>query len=108
MYNEQNGKFARHAGISAGLIVFTYLALESHWIHISFGGGSENLEILYVACGLYIGNWIWSVADAIISANNINRKAEFKKHHSTDLDKLKFGFTIDKNKNLNLKFAFTL
>ncbi len=61
-----------------------------------------------ISFGVFTLNWIWSVVDAVISANNINSEAKLKKHQSTDLDKLKYGFSFDKNKGMNLKFALEL
>jgi len=108
LYNEQNGKFIRHIGISAGLIVFTILAFEFDWMQIDFGGSHENQGIFFAVAGLYIGNWVWSIIDAVNSANEINKQAELQKYHSDLLNRLRFGLTYDKNKNLNLKFSVRL
>ena len=108
LYNEQNGKFIRHIGISSGLVVFTILAFEFDWMQIDFGGSHENQGIFFTVAGLYIANWVWSIVDAVSSANNINKHVMLQKYRSESTDKIRFGFLLEKNKKLRLNFAFDL
>jgi len=107
LYNEQNGKFIRHIGISAGLIVFTILAFEFDWMNVGIDA-NKNTGIFFTVAGLYIGNWVWSVVDAVSSAKKINKQILLQKYRSDIMNKFKFGLTFDKNNNLNLKFSVRL
>ena len=108
LYNEQNGKFIRHIGISAGLIVFTILAFEFDWMQIDFGGSHENQGIFFTVAGLYIANWVWSIVDAVTSAKEINKKVMLQKYRSGLINKFGFGLSYDKKNNINLKFSVKL
>ena len=70
--------------------------------------GSSSYVILLSSAILFMGNWVWSIIDAANSADEINRQAANKKRHSDILNKLKFGLILNKNKQLNLKFAIGL
>jgi len=107
LYNEQNSKFIRHIGISAGLIVFTILAFEFDWMNVGIDA-NKNTGIFFTVAGLYIGNWVWSVVDAVSSAKKINKQILLQKYRSESLDKFRFGFSLDKSNNLKLKFAIGL
>lgn len=100
-YNEQIFKGLLHVGISG---IGFYLFISGSGMH----GNSESRTIGYTGFILYLSNWLYTIFDAIASADNINKQIKLQKYRSGVLDKLKFGLTLDKNKNLNLKFAFEL
>jgi TM2 domain-containing membrane protein YozV len=108
LYNQQHGKFIRHAGISVGCIVFTYMAIKYNLIEIGFEGEGKNEGMLFALFFLYLGNWVWSIMDAADSADEINKQIMLQKYRSDILNRIKLGFNVDKNKQLNLKFAFEL
>ena len=110
LYNEQNWKFYRHIGITGGSLLIGALGVAN--IQISMGGGhTDNTTagwLLGIAAVIYAGNWIWSVVDAVVSAVEINKQIELRKPRSEIMNRLKLGFNVNKNKQLNLKFAFEL
>ena len=108
LYNEQNGKFIRHIGISSGLVVFTILAFEFDWMQIDFGGSHESQGIFFTVAGLYIANWVLSIVDAVTSAKEINKKVMLQKYRSGLINKFGFGLSYDKKNNINLKFSVKL
>ena len=101
-------KFSSHLCISVacltGVLISAVVALHEEDV----SAGSPSHVILLSSAILFMGNWVWSIVDAANSADNINRQAANKKRHSDILNKLKFGLTLNKNKQLNLKFAFEL
>ncbi len=108
LYNGQTNKFFTHSLISTGLIV-SFFMLEGKPSDINLFGTPRTISMGSLAFMLaYTINWTWSIVDAVISANNINKQIKLRKYRSGVLDKLKFGLTIDKNKNLNLKFVLEL
>ena len=101
-YNEQYFKGILHIGISG-------LAVGMFFSAINIGGGSsDKTTIGYAGFLLYLSNWLYTVFDAMVSAENINKQIMLQKYRSDILNKFKLGLTVDKNKNLNLKFAFEL
>ena len=71
--------------------------------------GSETVSLMMIlSVSVYMVNWVWSIADAVSSANEINRLAAEKEKHTGILNKLRFGISIDKNRKFNLKFAIGL
>ena len=107
LYNEQNGKFIRHAGISAGLIVFTIMAIKYDLMNVGIDA-NKNTGIFFTVAGLYIGNWVWSIVDAVSSAKEINKQVMLQKYHSDIINKFGFGLSFNKNNKLNLKFSVKL
>lgn len=115
VYNEQPVKFAVHLGISF-VCVFGFFS----GFPISPGGrssGSGTVSFMMVLSGIaFIVNWVWSVADAVSSAQEINRlatekekhsginkKARLQKYRTSKSDKIKFGIGLDKYKNMNFQ-----
>lgn len=108
LYNQQDGKFFRHAGISVGCILLTYLAFEHNIIEIGFGGGSKNGGMLFALFFLYLGNWAWSIMDASDSAYEINKQIKLQKYRSDIMNRIKLGFNVNKNKLLKINLEFSL
>ena len=110
IYNNVPSKVIRHLSISLGSFTLLILAGELKWYHLDIACGASNHDtwIPYSLAIIYLGNWVWSVVDAVITANNINKQIKLQKYRSGVLDKFKFGLTLDKNRHLNLKFAFEL
>ena len=108
MYNKQPGKSFVHTFITA--VCFVGITLGILNLNIDMGGkrgGSDAGQIVFlISAGVFVGNWTWSVIDAVISANKINERAMLKKSRSDIMNKIKFGFTVNKYKQHNLKFAF--
>jgi len=110
IYNNVPSKIFRHLSISIGSFALLIIAGEFGWFRLDIACGANNHDtwIPYSLIFIYLGNWIWSVVDAAVTANDINRQIKLQKYRSGIFDKLMFGLTLDKNKNLNLKFAFEL
>ena len=108
IYNGQLNKFIIHAGISAGCILLTYLGFEFEFIKVGINKKGKNEGLFVSVFLLYLGNWIWSIVDAVNSAGEINKTIRHQKNHSHIFDKMNFGLTVNKNKRLNLKFALEL
>ncbi len=100
-YNEQYFKGILHIGIS-GLGFGMFLSA------INPGGSSNNTSIGYAGFLLYLSNWIYTIFDAMASAEEINKQIKLQKSRSSIMNRIKFGFTLNKKKQLNLKFAFEL
>ena len=78
-------------------------------------GGTEHQSrtniaggLLFISAVVFAGNYIITVIDAIVSANNINKKVRLQKYSSESPDKMRLGFSLDKNKKLRLNFAMGL
>lgn len=100
-YNEQIFKGLLHIGISG---IGFYLFLSA----FNPAGSSNNSSVGYAGFLIYLSNWFYTIFEAIASAEEINKQIKLRKYRSGVLDKFKFGFTLDKNKNLSLKFALDL
>jgi len=110
VYNGQTAKSVIHLGIS-GLCVIGFML--GYFSPISPGGHTEGNEsagtvFMIISGSVFLINWVWSVADAVNSAKEINKLAAEKEKHTGILNNLRFGISIDKNRNLNLKFALGL
>ena len=119
LYNGEEGKFLTHAII--GVTCLTTFIISAHFIEFDLnpGGGntSEHNEknssniagaLLFFSAVIFAGNYIITIADAVVSANNINKKVRLQKYRSESTDKIRFGFLLNKNKKLRLNFAFDL
>jgi TM2 domain-containing membrane protein YozV len=103
MYNGQPGKAFIHIGVTAGSF-FLFLAGVSG-IHFNVGGNTVEDEnqsplgpmLVIASVALFTGNWVWSVVDAVVSANDINKKARLKKYRTLKNNDIKFGIGLDKN-----------
>ena len=101
VYNGEYMKAILYVGISG-------LAFALFASGFDVGGGSGEHPTAYAGFVLFLGNWFYSTFEAIAAAEEINKQVKLKKYRSDILNKLKFGFTLNKNKELNLKFAFEL
>jgi len=100
-YNEQYFKGILHIGIS-GLGFFLFIS------SIGPEGNSKTNTRALTGFLIFLTNWLYTTFDAMYSAEQINKQIKRQKYRSDIFDKLMFGLTLDKNKNLNLKFAFQL
>jgi hypothetical protein len=109
-YNGQENKAFIHIAVSAGLITFTiiYTSMTNYHFNIFERTSSKGSAPLTIAVIAFIGNWLWSITDAVISAHKINEQVKLQKYSSDILNKIKLGLSFDKNKNLNLKFSVSL
>jgi TM2 domain-containing membrane protein YozV len=105
IYNGQEEKFHIHSLISLGC-----------WFLFFASGGNFNEFALWGPDGInfgfglallaYAGNWVWSVVDAIVSANDINKQVKLQKYRSNTFGKIKFGLIVNERKQINIKFVF--
>lgn len=104
MYNGQPGKAFIHIGVTAGSF-FLFLAGASG-IHFNVGGNTAEDEnqstlgpiLVITSIAVFTGNWIWSVVEAVISANYINKKARLlKKYRAQKNHEINFGIGLDRN-----------
>ena len=110
VYNEEYIKSIIHSSISIACFLTFYIAATHGAIKLNIvdSGPSKGVGYFIIPALGYLINWTYSIVDAIISANNINKQVKLQKYRSDIMDKIKFGLTLDKNKNLNLKFIFEL
>ena len=110
IYNNVPSKVIRHLSISIGSFTLLILAGELKWYRMDIACGANNHDtwIPFTLAFIYLGNWVWSFADAVITANEINRQIKLQKNRSDILNRIKLGFGVNRNKQLNLKFAFEL
>ncbi len=113
LYNGETGKFLTHTIISTACISTYLLTAGFGFFRIDAGGGHHDAPVLsgillFTAALVYAGNYIVSVFDAVDSAIRINEKVRLQKKHTDIINNLRFGFTINKNKQLNLKFELDL
>lgn len=112
LYNGQTNKFLTHTIIST--VCITTFLITARYAGFPVGGNSEgnraNLGgvLMFLSAITFAGNYVVSVADAVVSAVNINKKVRLQKGRSDIINKLRLGFTVNRNKQLNLKFAFEL
>ena len=104
LYNEQPIKCLIHSAISIPCIILAVVSLP-HTNIVEPGTGNGPFLISF---SVFTINWIWSIVDAVISANNINKQVMLQKYRSDIMNRIKLGFDVNKNKQLNLKFAFKL
>lgn len=100
-YNRQILKGMLHVAISG-------LGIALFFSGFDMGGGHDYATMTTLGFLLYLGNWIYTTFEAVAAAEKINKQIKLQKYRSDVMDKLKFGITINKNKQLNLKFAFDL
>jgi hypothetical protein len=101
VYNGDYLKAILHTGISGAAFVMFASGMNP-------GGGSDKHGTAIAGFVLFLGNWIYSTFEAIASAENINKQIKLQKYRSDTLNKFQFGFSFDRDKKMNLKFAFTL
>ena len=104
LYNEQPIKCLIHSAISIPCIILAVVSLP-HTNIVEPGTGNGPFLISF---SVFTVNWIWSIVDAVISANNINKQVKLQNYRSDAMNRIKFGLNVDKNKKLNLKFVFEL
>jgi len=116
-YNEQTGKFIIHAAISAVCITTFAISMQHVEIKLDIGGktvGEENGKsktagaFAFFSAVIFAGNYIITVADAIVSAQNINMQYQQQKNRSMLEQRLIFGFTLEKNNQLKFKAILNL
>lgn len=107
LYNEQPKKFAVHISITGACVLVAALGIANFQFNVGGGPTQGNPTIgpllFLISAGVFTGNWIWSVFDAVISANNVNKKVRLQKNRTNKIDNIRFGFGLDRNKNLNLR-----
>lgn len=81
IYNDVEGKVYRHLGITLGCIVFLGIASETKLIKLDVGGSGYGEEFFLGIVVIYLGNWVWSVVDAVITANDINRQVKIQRRN---------------------------
>lgn len=114
IYNEDYGKFGIHAGISAGIFLFTIIAGQSGWIEAPFYSGegtpkeSKGQGLLAICVIAYLGNWLWSTIDAIHSAAMYNREIKQQRKSGFNNKHFRMGFIIDEDNQLKLKAIINL
>ncbi len=107
LYNGETNKFLTHTIISASCITAFFI---SAWF---LGGippdgkpkGWANVSGFMVLLSMitYAGNYVISVADAVVSAVKINEKVRLQKNRTQKFNNLYFGFGLERNNKLNLK-----
>ena len=95
-YNEEYLKFAVHAGIS-GICFLLFM-------HNFDVGGSGNGTVSGLSFIAYTFNWVFTIVDAVASANRINDEIEKQRKGST-LNRFNMGLTLDKDKRVRIKFS---
>jgi hypothetical protein len=103
IYNGQPEKATIHVGVTVGCILL-FLAGASG-IHFNVGGNTVEDEnqsplgplVVITSIAAFAGNWVWSVVDAVISANDINKKARLQKYRTQKNNKIYFGIRLDRN-----------
>ncbi|MGA2668068.1 MAG: hypothetical protein ABSF32_04020 [Ignavibacteria bacterium] len=98
LYNEQYGKFLLHLGIS-GLCFFLFTR------SFGFGGDAGSTVSLLCFAG-YLFNWVFTIVDAVASANRINDEI-VKQKQRTVLKKFNIGFGLNRDKQFNFKISWT-
>ena len=116
LYNEQYGKFITHGTI--GVVSLTAFIISMHYVEIKLdmGGGKHEDDgnsntagaIAFFSAVIFAGNYIITVADAIVSAQNINKQYQQQRNRSMLEQRLIFGFTLEKNNQLKFKAILNL
>ena len=83
IYNGQPVKALIHTSITVASLVIAAISLSG--ISFSVGGSTSNDKSwgavpFLISFGVFTVNWIWSVVDAVITANDINKKARLQKY----------------------------
>lgn len=95
-YNGQTNKFFVHSLISFGLAT----AWGIHRRSFKYFGivGAESIDLFGgLLIVVYATNWIWSIVDAVISSNAINKKARLKKYRTQKNHEINFRIGLDNN-----------
>lgn len=100
-YNGQILKGLLHVAISG-------LGIALFFSGFDIGGGHHYSTMTTLGFLLYLGNWIYTTFEAVAAAENINKQIKLQKYSTDVMDRLKFGLTVNKNKQFNLYFAFDL
>lgn len=111
LYNGRYDKFGIHVCISAGIVGITSLLLSKYPVNIDMGGtqrGDVGMTIFLSAALLYIGNWIYSIVDSVITANKINKRNEYLNKTRTQLNNFELGLATNEQKKLQVKFKLNL
>jgi TM2 domain-containing membrane protein YozV len=110
VYNGQTIKSVIHLGISGACVLVFMLGYFGNALARSESSGKESSGILLMIIpgSVFLINWVWSVADAVNSAKEINRLAAEKEIHSGILNRLRLGLSVDKDKSFNIKFTIGL
>jgi TM2 domain-containing membrane protein YozV len=98
IYNEQPLKALIHTSITVTSLVIAIISLSG--ISFSVGGSTSNDKSwgavpFLISFGVFTVNWIWSVVDAVISANDINKKARLKKYRTPKNHEINFRIGLD-------------
>ena len=85
IYNGQPEKALIHTSITVTSFIIAAISLGG--ISFSLGGSTSRdkswgVAPFLISFGVFTVNWIWSVVDAVISANDINKKARLKKYRA--------------------------
>jgi len=99
-YNEQPIKGLIHTSITITSLVVALISLSG--ISFSVGGSTSNDKSwgavpFLISFGIFTVNWIWSVVDAVISANDINKRARLKKYRTQKKHEINFRIGLDNN-----------
>jgi len=111
LYNGRYDKFAIHIGISAGIVGITSILLSEYPVNLDMEGnrrGDVGMTIFLSAALLYLGNWIYSIVDSVVTANNINKRNEYLNKARTQFDKFELGFATNEQKKLQVKLKLNL
>jgi hypothetical protein len=110
IYNNVPSKIFRHLIISIGSFTLLMIAGEFGWFRLDIACGANNHDtwIPYSLGLIYLGNWIWSVVDAVITANNINKKVRIKNNRTFKTDNILFGIGLSRNNkpDFNISVCF--
>jgi TM2 domain-containing membrane protein YozV len=107
LYNGEKDKFLTHTIISGSCIsVFLLTARFAGFPADGKPKGSQaNIAgiLLFLSAITYAGNYVVSVADAIVSAININKKVQLQKNRTQKSVNYNFGIGLDKENNFRFK-----
>ena len=100
IYNGQPVKALIHTSITIASLAIAAISLSG--ISFSVGGSTSNDKSwgavpFLISFGVFTVNWIWSVVDAVISANDINKKARLKKYRTQKTHEINFRIGLDNN-----------
>jgi len=100
IYNGQPEKALIHTSIT--VISFIIAAISLGGISFNVGGSTSHdkswgVAPFLISFGVFTVNWIWSVVDAVISANDINKKARLKKYRAQKNHEINFRIGLGKN-----------
>jgi hypothetical protein len=118
LYNGEQGKFITHAII--GVTCLSTFIISAHFIVFDLNPGGNTSDhneknnsniagaLLFFSAVIFAGNYIITIADAIVSASNINKKVRLQKYRSESTNEIRLGFSLDQNKKLRLNFGINL